>query len=305
MNRRLAAAMLLAAGLSTAGPMFAQQPGPGRNGTKPEAPPPYEDRLIDGGNLAADRAADDAAAYDAKGWPRFWRIEGVTSYYDQQGMITRELGGRLAASLDTPTYGAFTFDATARAKPGSFIATVQQRGLAFDNNWFANNALGVVTTLGIDLTRTQYRFYIPTFAALGGTTEWIHDGDVQLQASAGEPGLYDGLRLAGFQSLHGSLATAGAQWAFAPGWQAGIQVTERATMSSRFTRRTETVASMRRRRSHRSRGVARRRGCRATCSRATRTIRLPRSAPSACGSTGRPCGTATRITTVPTGWSRG
>lgn len=220
------AALALAAGLVSPNVASAQAPAPAANGTKSEPAPAYEDRLIEGGALAPDRGSDDAAAYNAQGWPRYWRIEGVSSYYDQQGLITRENGGRFSGSVDTPSYGGITLDATARARPGSFIATIQQRGLAFDGNWFANNALGVVTTLGIDLTRSQYRFYLPTFAATGGTTEWIHDGDVQLQASAGEPGLYDGLRLAGFQSLGGSLATAGAQWAFAPRWQAGVQFTE-------------------------------------------------------------------------------
>ena len=225
MTLRRAVALLLAAGLTLSMGARGQPAMPAGNGTKPEVPPAYEDRLIEGGSLAPDSLSDDAAAYNAQGWPRFWRIEGVSSYYDQQGLITRENGARFSGSIDTPQYGAITLDATARARPGSFIATVQQRGLAFDGNWFANNALGVVTTLGVDLTRNQYRFYIPTFAALGGTTEWIHDGDLQLQASVGEPGLYDGLRLAGFQSLGGSLATAGAQWAFAPRWQAAVQFT--------------------------------------------------------------------------------
>ncbi len=226
MTVRRIAALVLAAGFALTTLAKAEQAAPSGNGTKPNPPPAYEDRLIEGGTLAPDRMSDDAAAYNAQGWPRYWRIEGVSSYYDQQGLITRENGGRFSGSIDTPSYGAITLDATARARPGSFIATVQQRGLAFDGNWFANNALGVVTTLGIDLTRNQYRFYLPTFAAIGGTTEWIHDGDLQLQASAGEPGLYDGLRLAGFQSLGGSLATAGAQWAFAPRWQAGVQFTD-------------------------------------------------------------------------------
>ena len=91
-----------------------------------------------------------------------------------------------------------------------------------------------MTTLGIDLSRSQYRFYMPTFAALGGTTEWIRGRDVQLQASAGQPGLFDGFRLSGFQSLNGTLATAGAQWAFAPQWQAGVQVIDTRDVDSPY-----------------------------------------------------------------------
>ena len=232
MTRWPAAALLLAAGLLAASGASSQQGATIGNGPATAPSAPYQDRLIDGGALAPDSSTDEFARYNAQGWPRYWRVEGVSSYYDQQGKITRENGGRLSASLDTPEYGAFTLDATAR--PGSFIATVQQRGLVFDGDWHANNALGVVTTLGIDLTRAQYRFYLPTFATIGGTTEWIHDGDLQLQASAGEPGLYDGLRLAGFQSLHGNLATAGAQWAFAPRWQVGVQVADASNVDSPY-----------------------------------------------------------------------
>ena len=223
MIRRPATALVFAAGLLAWPLAAAQPPAPVVAGIPSTAELPYEDRLIEGGTLPPDSAADGGASYNAEGWPRFWRVEGVASYFDQQGQITRENGGRFTGFLDTPQYGALSIDATARVRPGSFIATIVQRDLAFDGDWRANNSLGVVTTLGIDLTRSQYRFYLPTFPALGGTTEWIHDGDVQLQASVGEPGNFDGFRLSGFQSLHGSLATAGAQWAFAPQWQAGIQ----------------------------------------------------------------------------------
>ncbi len=224
MTARPAAALLLAAGLIASSFAAAQAAPATASGSNSAPAAAYEDRLIDGGTLAPDSPVDGSATYDPQGWPRYWRIEGVTSYFDQQGQITRENGARLSARLDTPQYGALSIDATARVRPDSFIASIVQRDLAFDGNWRANNSLGVVTTLGIDLTRSQYRFYVPTFPALGGTTEWIHDGDMQLQASAGEPGLFDGLRLSGFESLGGSLVTAGAQWAFAPRWQAGVQL---------------------------------------------------------------------------------
>jgi hypothetical protein len=234
MTLRPFAAILAALGVLAQPACWAQPPAQGSNGASAATPPAYEDRLIEGGALAPDRSAEDFAPYDATGWPRFWRLEGISSYYDQQGKITRENGARLSANLDTPDYGALSLDATARASPGSFIATLTQRDLAFDGNWRANNGLGVLTSLGIDLTRTQYRFYLPTFAIAGATTEWIHDRDLQLQASAGEPGFYDGLRLSGFQALHGSFATVGAQWAFAPRWQAGVQFADARNVDSPF-----------------------------------------------------------------------
>jgi hypothetical protein len=234
MTLRPPAAILAVVWMLAAHAGWAQQAANGGNAAPVASARAYEDRLIEGGALAPDRSAEDFAPYDANGWPRYWRIEGISSYYDQQGKITRENGGRLSASLDTPDYGALSLDATARVSPGSFIATFMQRDLAFDGNWRANNGIGVLTSLGIDLSRTQYRFYLPTFALAGATTEWIHGRELQLQASAGEPGFYDGLRLSGFESLHGSFASVGAQWAFAPRWQAGIQFADARNVDSPF-----------------------------------------------------------------------
>ena len=265
MIRRLAAALAVAGGLVACLPAAAQRRQPPRSPpARRPRPAAYEDRLIDGGALAPELGEEGGAPYNPEGWPRYFRVEGVASYFDQQGLITRENGGRLSARIDTPSYGAISVDATARVAPGSFIATLIQRDFAFDNNWRVNNGLGVVTSLGIDLTRSQYRFYIPTFPTVGGTTEWLHDGDLQLQASVGEPGNYDGFRLTGFQSLGGSLATVGAQWAFAPQWQAGVQFVDARNVQSAYAvERRQRRRSRARRRSRRSRGTTGRRGCRA------------------------------------------
>ena len=162
MTARRCAALLLVVGFGAVAAASAEPLASGNgNGTKAQ-PAPYEDRLIDGGSLAPDRFGGDASsAYNAEGWPRYWRIEGVASYFDQQGQVTRENGLRLSAAIDTPNYGALSIDATARVRPGSFIGTIVQRGLAFDNDWRANNSIGITTTLGIDLARSQYRFFIP------------------------------------------------------------------------------------------------------------------------------------------------
>ena len=234
MISRKAAALALAGGLAALPIASAQPPPPTASGQTAAAEPVYEDRLIEGGTLEPEGAEGGGGPYNAKGWPRFVRVEGVASYFDQQGLVTRENGVRVSARIDTPNYGALSVDSTARVGPGSFIATLLQRDFAFDQNWRVNNGLGVVTSLGIDLTRSQYRFYIPTFPTVGGTTEWLHDGNVQLQASVGQPGNYDGFRLTGFQSLNGTLATVGGQWAFAPRWQAGVQLVDASGVDSPY-----------------------------------------------------------------------
>lgn len=234
MISRQAAALALASGLVAWPIASAQPPSPTASGQAATAELAYEDRLIDGGTLEADGTEGGGAPYNPEGWPRFIRVEGVASYFDQQGLITRENGARVSARIDTPSYGALSVDATARVGPGSFIATILQRDFAFDQNWRVNNGLGVVTSLGIDLTRSQYRFYVPTFPTVGGTTEWLRDGNLQLQASVGQPGNYDGFRLTGFQSLNGTLASVGGQWKFAPAWQGGFQFVDASGVDSPY-----------------------------------------------------------------------
>jgi hypothetical protein len=183
----------------------------------------YEDRLIDGGTLSQLRQEGEDTVYDPDGIPRYWRVEAVTSSISQGGTKTHENGFRLAGRVDTPDYGALTLEGTVRLQPGSTIFTLTQRALPFDRGWLANNSVGNVYTPAIDLSRSQYRFYVPTTPVRGATTEWLHSGDLQLQASVGEPGVFDGLRLSGFESLHGSVTTAGAQWNDGSHWNAGVQ----------------------------------------------------------------------------------
>ncbi len=191
------------------------------------APKEYEDRLIDPDRLAALVPDAGDVSYNAAGPARSWRIEGFASRIDQGGAIRNENGFILNGRLDTLEYGAFSLDATVRTNPtGSSVFTLWQRALPFDNGWRANNGLGTLNTPGIDLSRLQYRFFLPTFPILGVETEWLRGGEVQLQASAGAPGTFSGLRLPGFSRLGGNLFTGGAQWNPSPRWQAGIQLAD-------------------------------------------------------------------------------
>ncbi len=186
---------------------------------------PYQDRLIGGGALEPLPPAGEGEHYNADGLPRYWRLEAVTSNTSGTGGTQHQNALRFSGNIDTPDYGVFTVDATLQSGPGSSTFTLWQRGMPFDGGWRANNSLGVVNTAAIDLTRAQYRFYLPTFPILGATTEWLQNNALQLQASVGEPGTFSGLLVSGFSTLHGTIATAGAQWAFAPQWRAGVQVT--------------------------------------------------------------------------------
>jgi hypothetical protein len=193
---------------------------------KPDPPPAYEDRLIDAGNLATLPPDEDAVVYNPAGLPREWRVDGFASRLEQGSVIRHENGMVLSGRLETLEYGAYTLDATVRGGGSQSVVTLFQRGLPFDSGWRANNGLGMLNTPAIDLSRQQYRFYLPTFPIAGLETEWLRNGNLQIQASIGSPGIYDGLRVAGFTRLGGTVFTAGAQWVPSPGVQAGIQMAD-------------------------------------------------------------------------------
>ncbi len=204
-------------------PTTEQSTLPEKKPVAPSVPPVYEDRLIDTGTLPP--LTDDAAglSYNADGQPRSWRIEGFASNIKSGGISRSENGFSIGGRYDTTDYGAWSIDGTFRGEFNSSLFTIWQRGLAFDNGWRANNGLGMLNTPAIELSRSQYRFFLPTFPIAGVQSEWLHDGDLQIQASVGEPGTFNGLRASGFSRLGGRVFTGGAQWIVAPQWLAGIQ----------------------------------------------------------------------------------
>lgn len=187
------------------------------------ADPEYQDRLIEGGALAPLASEGEEAGHDPSGPARSLRIEGTASRTEQGERVRRESGISASARVDTLKYGALTLDLTLRHNPSDVMVTAWQRGLAFDGGWRADNGVGMLNTPAIDLARQQYRFYLPTFPMVGLTSEWVRPGGMQAQAAAGEPGVFDGLRVGGFSRLGGVVATGGVQWNVAPGWQTGVQ----------------------------------------------------------------------------------
>lgn len=197
---------------------------------------PYVDRLIGGGTLAPLIGDDGDEDYVADGLPRYWRAEAVASRTGSGGDYRNENGVVFAGRVETLNFGALSVDGVARSTPRGGSISVIQRRMPFDGGWLANNGVGTLYTPTIDLARSQYRFYLPTFPVEGGSSEWVktnaaqpvylQQNDVQLQIGAGQPGLFDGLRLTGFSRLGGSIATGGAQWNASPNWQAGLQLVD-------------------------------------------------------------------------------
>ena len=195
----------------------------------PSAPPEYEDRLIDDGKLAPDVSDDVYGGHDSTGWPRSFRIQFTTSSTSRYNVQSNETGLQFGGMLDTPNYGAFSVDANLRTSNdpnfgSGGLFTLWQRGMPMDGGWLGNNALGVFYAPSTDVARQQYRFFLPTIATAGLATEWRQDGNLQLQASAGEPGLFAGVYVPTFESLGGRVANGGVAWRFSNEWSAAVQM---------------------------------------------------------------------------------
>lgn len=193
----------------------------GANGKGSE--PAYQDTLIDDGRLEPDIWTGDVPERDAGGPPRSLRIDGIYSNLDRNGVEATQYGVGVGAFLATPLHGAFSFDGVFTNGPDSSIATLWQRDVPFDGGWRASNGLGNLNSPVIDLARFQARWLLPTSPMLGAQTEWRDPRGSQVTAGVGEPGVYTGLYVPGFQRLGGTLATAGAQMALTRNWTAGVQ----------------------------------------------------------------------------------
>ena len=189
----------------------------------------YQDRLIDGGNLSPDVSEDLYGGHDPNGWPRAFRIQATTSRLTRNDRRADESGVRMGGMLETPDYGALTLDASLRASSdftfgSGGLFTLWQLGLPMNGGWFGNNALGVFNTPSTDLARQQFRFFIPSIATAGAATEWRQAGNLQLHAAIGQPGVFTGLYVPGFERLGGRVASGGLQWNISREWAAGVQM---------------------------------------------------------------------------------
>jgi hypothetical protein len=172
------------------------------------------------------KTAGGDSKYDAIGPPRYLKVQAVVSGSSGAGASRSEDGVTINAGVQTQNYGTLTLQGVLRAAPlGGSLALIQ-RGMPFNGGWSANNGVGTLNSPQIDLARSQYRFFLPTFPIAGASTEWLRQGGVQLQAGVGEPGQFDGLQLNGFDPLGGVLLTGAAQWSMNSHWSAALQVVD-------------------------------------------------------------------------------
>jgi hypothetical protein len=209
------------------------------SGATPPPAPVYQDRYISGGSLKPDISTDDGATSDTQGLARALQIDAVASWLSSSGSGSNssysENGIVAKSQWETATYGSWSLDAAARTGGSDNIQsgqgqggviTLRQRGMPFDGNWQADNALGDLNSPNIGLARVQSRFFLPTGPIQGLATEWRGPSDLQIVAGGGVPGIYSGILVPDFQTLDGSTATAGAQWSPASHWVVGGQFIE-------------------------------------------------------------------------------
>ena len=203
-----------ACGLACAGALAQTQPA--------SSAPTYVDRVIEGGALPADEGLQlKATPYEASGWPRSWRVD--YSAFAQRGVTdSRSRAVSLSVFLDTPNHGTWSASANyveqwTQQLNGDRHDTggtwrVDQRGLPLDGGWRANHSAGDISTGLAPLARGMGRMSLPTTPIRGLGGQWGLTDEIELNASSGRTGLFNGLDLAGFAPTSGRLATAGAQW---------------------------------------------------------------------------------------------
>lgn len=168
----------------------------------------YVDRVMSESSLPADDGlALKSSSYNASGWPRSLRVD--YALFSQSGngrSLSRALG--IGGFLDTPNYGSLSINANLSRQStdsafnlgGASGSTwrIDQRGLPLDGGWRANHSAGDINTGSTSLARGLGRISVPTTPIRGLGGQWTLGDAVDLNASAGRTGLFNGLDLAGF-----------------------------------------------------------------------------------------------------------
>lgn len=198
-----------------------------------QAQEPYRDRIIAPSQLQALPPDEDADEDDASGPPRGFHVEFLASRTERGDDAYDEQGISAGGFRETSKWGSFSLDATLfNSNRDRFdgigdggiggLVTLWQRNFWINDRWHLDNGFGVLNTPATPLQRNQYRFYLPTVAFAGLSSEWHDDSaGLLLQGAAGRAGIYTGTRVVGFDIADGNVAAFNAQWRWAPGWTGG------------------------------------------------------------------------------------
>jgi SdrD B-like domain len=201
------------------GTAFAQSPAAPPGEPAAAAVKPYVDRVMEG--VALDDGLDlKASEYNGSGWSRSWRIDYSVFKQSGGGDTTSNAIG-LGGFLDTPNYGSLSVNANLVEQrtdaSGSLVREsgstwrIDQRAFPLEGGWFANNSIGDISTGGTALSRGIGRVSVPSSPIRGLSTQLFLNDEVDLNASAGRTGLFNGFDVAGFETSAGRIASAGGQ----------------------------------------------------------------------------------------------
>lgn len=190
----------------------------------------YVDRVMDEGVQPAIES-EEAPQADA-GWPRSFSAELQSWRQDGLGAV-RNQSLLLNGQLDTPDYGAFSFNLNLNRYRNDFVGVsglglstsssylgafrnsntgrIDQRGMPFDGGWLMHNSLGDINTVGTPMSRGLGRVYLPTLPIEGLATTFERPGRTQFSLAAGSLGYYDGIDFQGFSLTRGTAVAGGVQ----------------------------------------------------------------------------------------------
>lgn len=207
----------------------AQQATPGT--PVPTAGSDYVDRVMDDGPPSA--AEPDTAEVQADtGWPHSLSAELQSWRQDGLGKV-RNQSLQLAGRIDTPDYGALSFNVNVNRWRNEFVGTsglglptsssylgafrnsntgrIDQRAMPFDGGWLLHNSLGDINTVGTPMSRGLGRVYLPTLPIEGLATTFEKPGRTQFNLAAGRLGYFDGIDFQGFSLTRGTAVGGGVQ----------------------------------------------------------------------------------------------
>jgi hypothetical protein len=204
--------------------------------SQPATDAPYVDRVLETGPQPEQAPEGEPAGGNPEGWARSLRLDYVLS--SQKGpssTLTNAI--QFVGFLDTPNHGALSLAGSLNSQrvegvtgdrgpsAGDHSWRIDQRGLPLEGGWMADHSAGDTSTWTPAMARGLGRIYLPFVPLAGVAGHWYRGEAVELNAAAGNPGLFTGLNTNGFASTGGRAVSAGAQLQLA-GERHGLSRTE-------------------------------------------------------------------------------
>lgn len=203
-------------------PHGATPAGPaGGSGARSEEP--YVDRVLETGPQEDGAGGAQEGEYDPSGWARGLRLEyslGATRGASESLVKSLSFTG----FVDTPSHGALSLQGSyvdsdynplfyggQRQRIRSGTWRLDQRAMPLEGGWVANHSLGDVGTLLPQLSRGLSRVFLPSTPISGATGQYLLNEAADINVAFGQPGVFSGFDIFGFEPGRGTLATVGGQ----------------------------------------------------------------------------------------------